>query len=240
MDRAKPIPLPALTSDRLIERIAEAMQIAMEPAKLGDFPPWTQRVMRILKEQFVPREFVSILSAGESVFAEGVAVAWVAKGRDLMQVPATHDGGFARQLVEQLATAADVRTVVAKVESGEFTASQEFQKHVMDRLFAPDFAERRAFAEGLAIGNRLHELLDQQAKRSTTDATGIYVMLWLYWPEVGQQRSIGEVARVLAPFFTRNKNLAGANWEERIRKLANRIRLSFRAKQRRRRPTSPA
>jgi len=106
-------------------------------------------------------------------------------------------------------------------------------------LFAPDFAERRAFAEGLAIGNRLHELLDQQAKRSTTDATGIYVVLWLYWPEIGQLRSIGEVAKVLAPFFAQNKNLAGAHWEERIRKLANRIRLSFRAKQRRRRTASP-
>jgi len=39
---------------------------------------------------------------------------------------------------------------------------------------------------------------------------------------------------VLAPFFAENRNAAGAHWEERIRKLANRLGLSFRAKQARR------
>jgi hypothetical protein len=235
VDRAQPNPLPELTSERLIERIAEAMQIAIEPAKMGSFPPWVQRVMRILKQQFIPREFEAILLVGESVFAEGVAVAWVSRGRDLLQTSDANDGRFARQLVTRLATAANVGDVVARVETGELTASPDFQRHVMSRLFAADFAERRAFAEGLAIGHRFHELLEQQAKRSTTDATVIYVMLWLYWPEIGKLRSIGEVAHALEPFFKRNRNLAGANWEERIRKLANRIRLSFRAKQRRRR-----
>ena len=104
----------------------------------------------------------------------------------------------------------------------------------MRRLFAPDFAERRAFVEGLAVGNRLPELLDRQAQRSTTDATGIYLLLWFYWPEISRLKSIGEVARVLEPFFSRNKNLTGVHWEERIRKLANRLGLSFRAKQKRR------
>lgn len=233
--RAKPTPLPELTSDRLIERITEVMQIGLAPEKFREFPSWTQRVMRILRDQLVPDEFVEILSAGGSVFAEGVSVAWVAAGPDLMRTPNANAGQFARELVDRLASAADVREVVARVESGEFTASEGFQKHVMQRLFAPNFAERRAFAEGLALGNRLHELLDQKTKRSTTDATGIYLMLWLYWPEVGQLRSVGEVARALEPFVAKSRNLAGSHWEERIRKLANRIKLSFRAKQKLRR-----
>ena len=90
------------------------------------------------------------------------------------------------------------------------------------------------FAEGLAVGNRLPELLDRQAKRSTTDATGIYLLLWLYWPEISKLKSLREVARALEPLFAENKNLTGAHWEERIRKLANRIGLSFRTKQRNR------
>lgn len=233
VDRSNPTPLPKLTSDRLIERIAEAMQVGLEPAKFRKFPLWTQRVMLILKDQFVPREFITILSAGESVFAEGVAVAWVAKGRDFMHASDINTGQFARQLVERLATTAHVQDAVGRVESGEFTASVEFQKHVMTRLFESDFAQRRAFAEGLAVGNRLHELLDRQAARNTTDATGIYLMLWFYWPEISKLRSIADVSRVLAPFFSENKNLTGANWDERIRKLANRIRLSFRGKQKR-------
>ena len=209
------------------------MQIGLEPAKFREFPAWTQRVMRILRDQLVPREFVEILSAGESVFAEGVSVAWVAAGPDLLRTPQADAGQFARELVDRLASAANVQEVVARVESGEFTAAQDFQKHVMARLFAANFAERRAFAEGLAVGNRLHELLDQQTKRSTTDATGIYLMLWLYWPEIGKLRSVGEVARALEPFVAKSRNLAGGHWEERVRKLANRIKLSFRAKQKR-------
>ena len=238
VEPANPKPLPKLTSDRLIERIAEAMRVGIEPANFRKFPLWTQRVMVILKEQFVPREFVSILSAGESVFAEGVAVAWVAKGRDFMQASDATTGRFARRLVERLATDASVQEAVARVGSGEFTTSAEFQQHVMKRLFMSDFAERRAFAEGLAIGNRLHELLDSQAKRNATDATGIYLMLWFYWPEISKMRSISEVARALEPFFNENKNLTGVHWDERIRKLANRIRLSYRAKQKRRRGKS--
>ena len=94
---------------------------------------------------------------------------------------------------------------------------------------------RRAFAEGLAIGNRLPELVDRQIERSATDATSIYLMLWLYWPEISRLRSIAEVARALEPCFTHNRNLTGAHWDERIRKLANRLGLSFRATQARRR-----
>jgi hypothetical protein len=52
-----------------------------------------------------------------------------------------------------------------QVEAGAFTASDAFQKQMMSRLFAPDFALRRAFVEGLAMGNRLPELLDRQAQQ---------------------------------------------------------------------------
>jgi hypothetical protein len=163
-----------------------------------------------------------------------VSVAWAARARDLAQAREIGDGRLAQKLGERLALDARTQAVAVQVESGTFTASAEFQQQVMHRLFAPDFAERRAFVEGLALGNRLPELLDRQAKRSTTDATVIYLLLWLYWPEISKLGSIREVAGALEPFFAENKNLAGANWEERIRKLANRLGLSFRAQQRRR------
>ena len=55
--------------------------------------------------------------------------------------------------------------------------------------------------------------------------------------EISELRSVGEAARLLQGLFGSNQNLAGRHWEERFRKLANRIGLSFRAKQKRRRKT---
>jgi len=231
VERMNPKPLPEFTPDRLMDRIAEAIQVASDPAKSRNFPSWTRRVMRILKEQFIPQEYTSILSGDGSIFAEGIAVAWAAKARDLAQERDSSGGRFAQKLAARLAMDPKAQEVAVQVESGTFTASPEFQQQVMTRLFAPDFAERRAFVEGLAIGNRLPELLDRKAKRSTTDATGIYLLLWFYWPEISELRSVREVARTLEVFFAENKNLAGAHWDERVRKLANRIGLSFRAKQ---------
>jgi hypothetical protein len=120
-----------------------------------------------------------------------------------------------------------------QVGSGTIPLTDEFQKHIMNRLFGPNVGERRAFVEGMAIGNRLPELLDRQAQSNTTDATNIYLLLWLYWPEISKLKSVGEVARALEPFFSESKNQAGVHWEERVRKLANRIGLSFLAKQKR-------
>jgi len=234
--RIEPGALPDLTHERLLERVAEAMQIGSRPDYLRTFPQWTRRVMQILKEQFIPTEYAPILSGDESIFAEGVIVAWAAKARDFaLATRGNHHDGFARQLAERLELDAKSTEVAIQTESGTLPLSDEFQAQVMRRLFAPSFTERRAFAEGLAVGNRLPELLDRQAQRSTTDATGIYLLLWLYWPEISKLKSIGEVARVLEPFFAQSKNLTGVHWEERIRKLANRIGLSFRAKQIRRR-----
>ena len=230
--------LPEFTADRLLSRIAEAMQIAIDPAKIGTFPAWTRRVMRILRDQFIPKEYAAILSGDGSFFTEGVAVAWAAKARDLAQIHGTEGGRFAQVLAERLGMDAKAKAVAIQVEAGTFTASPEFQKQVMDRLFAQDFAARRAFVEGLAVGNRLPELLDRQAKSSTTDATTIYLLLWFYWPEISKMKSLPQVARALETYFTANKNLAGVHWEERIRKLANRLGLSFRAKQARRRKTA--
>jgi len=161
-------------------------------------------------------------------------VALVAGARDLTRGESS-GGLFARKLAERLAMDPGSRDVAVQVGSGTFAGSEEFQRHVMRCVFATDLAERRAFLEGLAIGGRLPEVLDGQARRGTTDATGIYLMLWFYWPEISKLGSIGEVARALEPFFTRGTNLAGAHWDERIRKLANRLGLSFRARQIRRR-----
>ncbi len=229
--RPAPAPLPEFSPERLVERIAEALTVARDPATLGRFPEWTQRVMRILREQLVPGEFAVVLAAQQSVFAEGVAVALAAKAADVRSTGTTGGGLLARGLAERLALDPRAREVAAQVEQGTFNAPAALQQQVMQRLFAPSSAERQAFIEGLSIGNRLPELLDLQARRGTTDATGIYLVLWFYWPEVAQLRSIGEVARALAPFFAENRNLAGAHWSERIRKIANRIGLSFRATQ---------
>jgi len=235
MARPDPKPLPEFTPDRLLSRIAEAMLVATKPGEIKKFPLWTQRVMRILKDQFVPREYASILSGDGSHFTEGIAVAWAAKARDLALARASTGGRFAQDLAQRLGMDDQSQAVALQVEAGTFVSSLEFQKQVMDRLFAPDFAVRRAFVEGLAIGNRLPELLDRQAKSGTTDATTIYLLLWFYWPEISKMKSLPQVARALESYYGENKNLAGTHWDERIRKLANRIGLSFRAKQRRRR-----
>ena len=187
--------------------------------------------MRILQAQFVPREYASILSADGSVLTEGIAVAWAAKAQELVKTHHTSGGVFAQKLGERLDLDPKAQEVAVQVGSGVFPLTDEFQKHIISRLLGPNAAERRAFAEGLVIGNRLNELLNQQATRNTTDATGIYLLLWFYWPEVSKLKSVGEVAHALEPFFAANKNLVGVHWEERVRKLANRIGLSFRAKQ---------
>lgn len=229
--RAAPLaPLPAFTPDRLLDRVAEAIQVGLAPEKFAAFPTWTQRVMRILKEQFVPAEIATILQADGAIFAEGIAVALTARTQD-RTAPAQRNGRFARQLAERLALDAHTQEVAAQVETGAIAATPEFREQIIRRLFAPDPAARRAFVEGLAIGTRLPELLDRHARSGTTDATGIYLLLWLYWPEISRLGSIGQVAHSLAPFFAANKNAAGAHWDERIRKLANRLGLSFRARQ---------
>lgn len=235
MARAQPKSLEPLTPDRVLDRIAEAIQVGLEPARFREFPTWTQRVMRILKAQFIPAEFSALLAADQAIFAEGIAVAMAAKARDLKPLAGGGAGQFAGRLAQRLALDSKAQDVAQQVETGALAFSEEYQRHVMGRLFAAEVAERRAFIEGLAVGTRLPELFDHQAQRSSTDASGIYLTLWLYWPEIAKMNSVGEVAHALEPFFATNKNLSGAHWDERIRKLANRIGLSFRAKQSRRR-----
>ena len=234
MSRPVPAPLPEFSPERFADRLAEAVELSKHPEKFAEFPRWTQKVMLILKDQLVPPEFASMLSADRAIFGEGVCVAWVAHARDIIRRPDSNEGQFARKVAERLPTVAS-RSVVQQMETGELAASPDFQRHVLGRLFSGDAAERRAFTEGLAAGNRVRELFDQQAARNTTDATGIYLLLWLYWPEISSLRSVGEAAQVLERLFGANKNVAGRHWEERFRKLANRIGLSFRAKQKRRR-----
>ena len=235
MQPSVPAQLPEFTPERFADRLAEAVELSKQPEKFSEFPRWTQKVMLILKDQLVPPEFASMLSADRAIFGEGVCVAWVAHARDIIQRTDSNEGRFARKVSERLKSTTETETVFAQVETGEIAASPEFQRHVMGRLFSGDAAERRAFTEGLAAGNRVRELFDQQAARNTTDATGIYLLLWLYWPEISGLRSVGEAAHLLERLFGPNKNIAGRHWEERFRKLANRIGLSFRAKQTRRR-----
>ena len=232
MQRPVPAPLPEFSPERFADRLAEAVELSKRPEKFAEFPAWTQKVMLILKDQLVPPEFASMLSADSAIFGEGVCVAWVAHARDIIRRSDSNEGQFARKVADRLPTT-ESRKVVNQVETGELANSPEFQRHVMGRLFSADAAERHAFTEGLAAGNRVRELFDQQAARNTTDATGIYLLLWLYWPEISALRSVGEAAHLLERLFGANRNIAGRHWEERFRKLANRIGLSFRAKQKR-------
>jgi hypothetical protein len=234
MSRVPPPPLPEFTPERFADRLAEAILLSKDPAKFHELPPWTQRVMLILKDQLVPPEFASMLSDDQAIFGEGVCVAWVAHARDIIQREDSHEGRFARKVAARLAPTPESKQAVAQVETGAIAGSAEFQSRVMSRLFAADANERRAFTEGLALGNRTYELFGRQSGERTTDATGIYLLLWLYWPEISALSSVGEAARSLESLFAANKNLAGRHWEERFRKLANRIGLSFRTKQIRR------
>lgn len=234
MKPALPPALPAFTPERFADRLAEAVALSQAPEKFKDYPRWAQKVMLILKEQLVPAEFAAMLTAEQALFGEGVCVAWVAHARDIIQRTDTTEGQFARQVAARLTPNSTARAAVAQVESGEIVSSEHFQKHVMSRLFAADAHARRAFTEGLATGNRVRELFEQQAARNTTDATGIYLLLWLYWPEIAALGSVGEAAHALERLFAPSRNLAGKHWEERFRKLANRIGLSFRAKQQKR------
>jgi hypothetical protein len=230
-----PAPLPELTPQRLIERVSEAMQLVLAPQLQERFPSWTQRVMRILKDQFIPDEYASVLSNDGSAFVEGVGVAWTGNAQDLVRATGTGAAAVAAQMADKLALDEHAKDVAVQVGAGTFADSPQLQERVLKRIFAANRAERRAFAEGLVLGNRLPELLQRQAGQRTTDATNIYLLLWLYWPEIASLRSVPEVARALRPFFGANGNLAGRDWDERIRKLANRIGLSFAAKQRTRR-----
>jgi hypothetical protein len=233
MQRPVLAPLPEFSPERFADRLAEAVELTKHPEKFSELPGWTQKVMLILKDQLVPPEFASMLTADRAIFGEGVCVAWVAHARDIIRQPDSNEGQFARKVAERLTTATARQTVVTQMETGKIAASPDFQRHVMARLFSADAGERRAFTEGLAAGNRVRELFDQQAARNTTDATSIYLLLWLYWPEIAELRSVGEAAHVLERLFGSNRNVAGRHWEERFRKLANRIGLSFRAKQKR-------
>lgn len=227
MSRVVPAQLPEFSPERFAERLAEAVALSQQPEKFAEFPRWTQKVMLILKEQLVPPEYVSMLSEDRAIFGEGVCVAWVAHARDIIQQPETEDGRFARRVAARLTPKAGA----PQLGMGEIAASVDFQGYVMRRLFAADAGERKAFTEGLAAGNRVRELFDRQAASHMTDATGIYLLLWLYWPEISALHSVGEAARQLEGLVGANKNVAGRHWEERFRKLANRIGLSFRAKQ---------
>ncbi len=91
------------------------------------------------------------------------------------------------------------------------------------------------------MGNRLPKRLDGRARRSTTEATAIYLLLWFYWPEVARLKSVREVAFAREPFLAENRTSTGANREERIRQLANRLGPSFKVKPaRRRKPAASA
>jgi len=172
------------------------------------FPKWTKAVMRALRTQLVPREIDSILT-GAGAFQEGVITGVVAAVHELAnEVP-----GYSMPLGE----------------ISIYRHTQEFKDMVWWRLFSNNHSDRVAFAKGLLVGLDLKEIFDGHSKG--TDATGIYLLLWLFWPEISKMHSHPEVFRYLEGLHGTEKNSLGGF--ERFRKLANRIGLSFKAKQRR-------
>lgn len=235
MNGADPTSSALCTPERFADRLAEAIRLGRDPEAFGRLPKWTQRVMLILKEQLVPPEFAMMVASDQAIFAEGVCVAWIAHARDIVGRKDSSESQFARDVARRITASAGGERVVTQVETAAVAHSAEFQEHVMRRLFSASAVERRAFAEGLAAGNRAYELFSRHAGERTTDATGIYLLLWLYWPEISAAGSIREAGEILAARFGANRNLAGRHWDERFRKLANRIGLSFRSKQDRKR-----
>lgn len=219
----------AFPPERFADRLAEAIRVASDPAAFARLPPWTQRVMVILKEQLVPAEFASVLTAEHAILGEGVGVAWIAHARDVMADAG--EGDFARRVAEWLTRGPQTNHVMEQIRSGGIAQVAEFRDHVMRRLFAASPAERRAFSEGLALGNRVYDLFVRHAEQRSTDATRIYLLLWLYWPEIDQLHSVGEAAEWIERLLGANPNLVGRSWDERFRKIANRIGLSYRAQQ---------
>lgn len=231
-------PGPIFSPERFAERLAEAIRLAGDPAAFARLPPWTQRVMLILKEQLVPSEFTSVFGAEHAVLVEGVCVAWMPQARDTMADASA--GDFATRVAEWLTRGPQTSRVVEQIRSGDMAQVPEFREHVMRRLFAASPVERRAFSEGLALGNRVHDLFLRQGEERSTDATRVYLLLWLYWPEIEQLHSLTEAAEWIERRLGVSRNLVGRNWEERFRKIANRIGLSYRAHQARRKKTAVA
>jgi hypothetical protein len=223
------IATPAFPPERLAERLAEVIRFINEPGAFALLPPWVQRVLLILRDQLVPPEFASIFTAQQALLAEGVCLAWIAHARDAIADPA--GGPFARGVAEWMTRAPETRHVVHQLGTGEIVQSPEFRDHVMRRLFAGTPAERQAFTDGLALGNRVYDLLARHSGQRSTDATRIYVLLWLYWPEISRLGSISEAAEHVRRLLGGNRNLIGQSWDERFRKIANRIGLSYREQQ---------
>lgn len=238
MKRAEVKPLPyELAFERMMARLEEAMGVAGGTRRITEFPTWVQRVMMLLKEQLVPPQFTSIITQKLDVFQEGFLTATMGLVRDIAQHPVSSERRFTRRMMSHLAKTQKSERIAAQMASGAILKSRKFEKLVLNRLFARNPAERRAFVEGLALGSRMIELFEQHANRSKTDATEIYMVLWLFWPDVEKLGSVGAVGRSMGLVFASNPNLA-RTWDERFRKIANRIRLSFASRQNGLRSTS--
>ncbi len=220
---------PAFTPERFADRLAEAIRVANNPEAFAQLPGWTQKVMLILRDQLIPQEFTTMFTAEHALLAEGLCVAWMAHARDAMSD--ANDSAFARRVAEWLTRAPQTAHVADQVAHAEIAQSPEFREHIMRRLFAENAAERRAFAEGLALGNRVYDLFADHVGQRSTDATRVYILLWLYWPEIARLGSVGEAAGLVERLLTANRSVTGRSWDERFRKIANRIGLSYRAKQ---------
>lgn len=214
-------------AQRLANRMAEVIALAEGSRRENEFPKWVINVMRVLKEQLVPEEIRSVLAPGASAYGDGVGIGISTQYREIISGADSGAILAGTRMVEAITTAPPETVEQLASGQGNPAAAPEIERVVMTRLFAESLEERKLFAEGLLVGMRLQELV---GGRSGTDATSVYLMLWLYWPEVTKLYSIGEVATSLEWSIAENTR---PGWPDRFRKIANRIKLSYKAKQRR-------
>jgi hypothetical protein len=220
--------LPAIDANRLFARIGEIQSSLTDPQKFEIFPFWLRNVFMTLREQFVPEEFSALFIRDFSPYAAGFMTGILPSFRELH---AASDMGMRMAMSEFTQSKAgngQERKLGMDIITGDIVCNRNFQKTVLHSLLGGTAAERRGFAEGLVLGCTVFEKIEAQIAKKQTDATPIYFVMWLYWPEISTMRSVGEAGRALGDLFQWNRNFLGDDWTSRFRKIANRVKLSYR------------
>lgn len=219
------IEFPPFTGERFIARIGELVALVEAPSKFSEHPKWLQNILRQLKNQLIPPELSTTFTADGGTFTAGLMAGFLPGIKDFLAAD-PHAMKYSLKIADQMVTSSGGPAMVSSVLDGSLVKVDDLRREVADFLFASDATQRRMFIQGLSVGNRLQEILQQAVPRET-DATQIYFVMWMYWPEVNAAGSIGSVARAFERLYVQQPHVLGVDWQHRFRKLANRIRLSF-------------
>ena len=219
------IDLPDFTSERLITRALEARALAEKQKPASDFSPWVIKLQDLLIKEFFPSALTTAATKPAwNEFLHGAITGLLFAGG--FQALGTTQADWEKmpfdKLLENLPP--ELRHEIAeRLRAGTLLELPELKDATWKAMKKPDFSERQAFFEGLAIGNRAPTLMPLGTPANPTDATKIHFSLWLYWPELSAQPvSRARLAEALEKFFPEN-NERGPSWPERIRKIANRL-----------------